>query len=96
MIWLNFEKTNNEIGEKQIKSMLFTIISRVKYLNGLWFQLLFSYDRYEKMEKLIGVIIGIIEENSFRLFAIDYILGIHIFYLSKLLHWLFALKICIS
>ena len=86
---LNFEKTTINIGEQQRKGMLFTTVARVKYLNGQWFQLLFSYDRYEKMEKLIGVTLGTVEENSFRLiaiFAIDYILSIHIFYLSKLLH----------
>ena len=64
---MTLEKTTINIGEQHRQGMLFTIVARVKYLNGLWFQLLFSYDRYEKMEKLTSVILGIIEENSFRL-----------------------------
>ena len=56
--WLTLEKTTINIGQKQRQGMLFTTVACVKYLNGLWFQLLFSYDRHEKMEKLIGVTIG--------------------------------------
>lgn len=47
--------------------MPFTTITQVKHLNGLWFQPPFSYDPCEKMEKLIGVTIRTIEENSLRL-----------------------------
>ena len=67
--WLTLDKTIINIGEQQRQGMLFTTIAWAKYLNGLWFQLLFSYDRYEKMEKLICVTIGTVEENSFRLIA---------------------------
>ena len=63
---LTLEKATINIGEQQWQGMLFTV-DRVKYLNGLWFQLLFSYDRYEKMEKLIGVTIRRVEENSFEI-----------------------------
>ena len=54
---LTLEKTTINIGEWQRQGMMFNTIARVKYLNGLWFQLPFSYDRYEKMEKIIGVTI---------------------------------------
>ena len=53
-----FKKNTINIGEQQRHGMLFTIVARVIYLNGLWFQLLFSHDRDDKMEKLIGVKIG--------------------------------------
>ena len=39
-------------GEKERQGMMFTTIVRDKDLNGLWFNLSFSYNRYEKMEKL--------------------------------------------
>ena len=67
--WLTLEKSTTNIQEQQRQCMLFTKVARVKYLNALWFQLLFSYDRYEKMEKLIGVTVGTVEENSFKLIA---------------------------
>ena len=68
---MNFEKDTINIWEKHKQGMLFTTVPQVKYLNGLWFQLHFSYDQYEKMEKLIGVAIGIVEENCFRLIAMN-------------------------
>ena len=34
------------MGEKERKSKLFTTIAGVKYLNGLLFQLHFSYNQY--------------------------------------------------
>ena len=58
---LNFIKTTINIGEQERQGMLFTIVAWIKYLNVLWFQLLFTYDQYEKMEKLVGVTIGTVE-----------------------------------
>ncbi len=37
------------IGEKERQGMLFTTIDLAKYLYGLWFNLSFSYNRYENM-----------------------------------------------
>ena len=42
------------IGEQERQGMPFTTTTQAKYLNGLWFQLSFSYNRYEKMKKLKG------------------------------------------
>lgn len=42
---------------------MFTTIAQVKDLNGLQFQLHFSYNQYENMAKLTGVTIRILEEN---------------------------------
>ena len=47
--------------------MMFTTTTRAKDLNGLRFQLSFSYNGYENMTKLTRVTIGIVEENSLRL-----------------------------
>jgi ATP-dependent DNA helicase PIF1 len=54
---LTLEKATINIGKQERQGMTFTAISRVKYLNGLRFQPPFSYDRYQKMEKLAGVTI---------------------------------------
>ena len=37
------------IGEKERQGMMFTTIARAKDLNGLRFNLSFSYNRYENM-----------------------------------------------
>ena len=55
------------IWEKERQCMMFTTTARAKDLNGLRFQLSFSYNQYEKMKKLTRVTIRIIEENSLRL-----------------------------
>ena len=54
------------IGEQVRQGMLFTT-TRAKDLNGLRFQLSFSYSRYEKMTKLTRVTIRIVQENRLRL-----------------------------
>ena len=64
---MTLEETTINIGEQQREGIMFTIVARVKYLNGLWLQMPFSYDWYEKMAKLIGVTIRTLEENSFIL-----------------------------
>ena len=62
------------IGEKERQGMLFTTISRAKDLNGLQFNLSFSYNRYEKTTKVTRVTIRIVEENSLRLIIMkDYL-----------------------
>ena len=58
------------IGEQERQGMMFTTTTRAKDLNGLRFQLSFSYNRYEKMTKLTRVTIRIVEENSMRLFTV--------------------------
>ena len=40
------------IGEQERQGMMFTTTAQAKYLNGLLFQLSFSYNRYENMKKL--------------------------------------------
>ena len=70
------------VGEKKRQGMMFTIITQAKDLNGLRFQLSFSYKRYEKitnirlsfsynqyekMTKLTRVTIRIVKENILRL-----------------------------
>jgi len=40
------------IGEQERQGIMFTTTSRAKYLNGLRFQLSFSYNRYENMTKI--------------------------------------------
>ena len=79
------------IEEQERQSMMFSTIVEAKYLNGLWFQLSFSYNRYEKMTKLIRVTIRIILDwSQWRLFVIECILVIHIFYHSTVIHCHFA------
>ena len=58
------------ISEKERQGMMFTTIARLKYLNGLQFQPPFSYDRYEKMAKLISVAIKIVEGNKLTIFLL--------------------------
>ena len=50
------------IGEKERQRMMFTTTTRAKYLNGLLFQLSFSYNRYENMTKLTRVKIRIVNK----------------------------------
>ena len=52
------------IWEKERQGMIFNIIAQAKYLNGLCFQLSFSYNRYENITKLTRVAIRIVQENS--------------------------------
>ena len=40
------------IGEQERQGMMFMTIVQVKELNGLQYQLSFSYNRYEKIENL--------------------------------------------
>ena len=64
---MTLEKVTINIGEQERQCVMFTTIAWVKDLNGLRFQLSFSYDRYEKMEKLACVIIingGKLLENN--------------------------------
>ena len=69
------------IGEKERQNMMFTTTSRAKYLNGLWFQLFFSYNQYEKMTKLTRVTIRRVQENSLRSITINTICNwIHSYY----------------
>ena len=49
------------IGEQDRQGMMFTTTDWAKDLNGLLFPLSFSYNRYEKMEKLIRLTIRIVE-----------------------------------
>ena len=49
------------IGEKKRQGIMFTTISRDKYLNGLRFNLSFSYNRYEKTTKVTKVTRRIVE-----------------------------------
>ena len=49
------------IGEQEREGMMFTTTTQPKYLNGIWLQLSFSYNRYEKMTKLTRVTIRIVE-----------------------------------
>ena len=65
------EKANINIREHERRGITFTIISQVKYFNGLRFQLPFSYDRYEKIEKLTSVTIRNLEENSLIFITIN-------------------------
>ena len=55
------------IGDKERSGMMFTATDRARYLNGLRFQLSFSYNRYGNMKKLTKVTIRIVKENSLRL-----------------------------
>ena len=55
------------IGEQERQCIMFTTTTRAKYLNGLLFQLSFSYNRYEKMTKITRVKIRIVIENNLRL-----------------------------
>ena len=52
------------IGGQERHGMMFTTTDRAKYLNGLLFQLSFSYNPYEKMTKLTRVTIIIVQESS--------------------------------
>ena len=61
--------------------MIFSTIVPAIYLNGLWFQLFFSYNRYEKITKLTKVEIRIVEENSLRLITMKTICNMSTFLL---------------
>ena len=61
------------IGEQERQGMMFTTTSRAKDLNGLRFQLSFSYNQYEMMTKLTRVTIRIVEENSLILITMKII-----------------------
>ena len=81
------------IGEQERKGMMFTTKTRAKCLNGLRFQMSFSYNKHENMTKLTRMIIRIVEENSLKSITMKTILIIHSFYHSILLHCHFAFKI---
>ena len=53
-------------GEQERQGMNFTTRTQAKYLNGLQFQLSFSYNQYENMTKLTRVTIRIAKENNLR------------------------------
>ena len=84
------------IGEQEIHSMLFTITSQAKDLNGLCFQLSFSYNRYEKMTKLTRVTTRIVEENSLRLITMKTICNLLNSYYSHFVSFnTITLSLCI-
>lgn len=78
---MTLENDTIQIGEQERQDMMFTTIAQVKYLNGLLFQSFFSYDQYEKMTKLTGVTLRIVEENILRFITMKTICNwLHLYY----------------
>ena len=83
------------IGEKERHGMVFTTMDWTKDLNGLWFKLSYSYNRYENMAKVKMVTIRIIEENSFSLTTMKTICNwLHSYYLHFLSFNTITLSLC--
>ena len=66
---LTLEKATINIGKQERQGLTFTLISRVKSLNGLRIKPPFTYDQYEKMEKGPGVASRKEEEERLRLIS---------------------------